>query len=273
MRTVVVVQARCGSTRLPAKVLRPLGGRPMLVRMLERLACATTVDAMVVATTTDAADDVIEETVRGAGFRCLRGHPTDLLDRHLDAARRTAADVVVKIPSDCPLIDPQVVDRVVAAHRAEPAGADYTSNLHPESYPDGSDVEAMSFRALETAWREATRPYEREHTTPFLWDQPARFVTRNVRWEAGRDLSRSHRIVVDYEEDYTVVRAVFDALWTPARPVFSVAEVAAFLDEHPAVRRINERRFGASWYRAHASELRTAGLRAQTQTQTGGARP
>jgi spore coat polysaccharide biosynthesis protein SpsF len=103
MKTAVIVQARCGSTRLPAKVLRPLGGRPMLIRMLERLAFAKTPDAVVVATTTDSADDVIEETVVRAGFPCLRGHPTDLLDRHFQIARRLAASVVVKIPSDCPL--------------------------------------------------------------------------------------------------------------------------------------------------------------------------
>jgi spore coat polysaccharide biosynthesis protein SpsF len=257
MKTVVIVQARCGSTRLPGKVLMPLGGRPMLVRMLERLAQARTPDAVVVATTTQSEDDVIEATVTRAGFACVRGHPTDLIDRHVEAARRTKADVIVKIPSDCPLVDPQVVDRVVAAHLEAPPGTDYTSNLHPESYPDGNDVEAMSIGALETAWREATRPYEREHTTPFLWDQPGRFMMRNVLWETGRDLSRSHRVVVDYEEDYAVVRAVFDGLWSTSRPVFGVGEVASFLDAHPEVRRFNESRFGTSWYRAHASELRT----------------
>jgi spore coat polysaccharide biosynthesis protein SpsF len=265
MKTVVVVQARCGSTRLPGKVLLPLGGRPMLVRMLERLAGARTPDTVVVATTTLPEDDAIEATVARAGFSCVRGHPTDLLDRHYDAARRTGADVVVKVPSDCPLVDPEVVDRVVAAHLDDPDGAAYTSNLHPESYPDGNDVEAMGIAALETAWREASRPYEREHTTPFLWDQPGLFPTKNVLWETGRNLSRSHRVVVDYEEDYAVVRAVFDALWTAERPVFRVAEIARFLDEHPEVRRINEARFGASWYRAHASELRTAAARPQTR--------
>jgi spore coat polysaccharide biosynthesis protein SpsF len=265
MKTVVIVQARCGSTRLPGKVLLPLGGRPMLVRMLERLAHAGTPDAVVVATTTHPEDDVIEATVARAGFTCLRGHPTDLIDRHLQAARRAEADVVVKIPSDCPLVDPQVVDRVVTTHLEGPQKTDYTSNLHPESYPDGNDVEVMSIGALETAWREATRPYEREHTTPFLWDQPGRFTMRNVLWETGRDLSRSHRVVVDYEEDYAVVRAVFDALWDAVRPVFGVGEVTNFLDQHPEVRRFNESRFGASWYGAHASEFRTATPRAETR--------
>jgi len=237
----------------------------MLVRMLERLAHARIPDAVVVATTTLSEDDPIEATVTGAGFSCLRGHPTDLLDRHYDAARRTGADVAVKVPSDCPLVDPEVVDRVVAAHVHDARGPAYTSNLHPESYPDGNDVEAMSVASLESAWREASRPYEREHTTPFLWDQPRLFVTKNVLWETGRDLSRSHRVVVDYVEDYAVVRAVFDALWTAERPVFGVAEIARFLDDHPEVRRINEARFGVSWQQAHASELRTGAARAETR--------
>jgi spore coat polysaccharide biosynthesis protein SpsF len=251
MTIVVVVQARLGSTRLPGKILLPLGGRPLLHRMLERLSYATVPDAVLVATTTDASDDDVCDVAARAGVACFRGHPTDLLDRHYQAARATRADVIVKVPSDCPLIDPRVVDRVVRAHvegRVE-GGArfDYTSNLHPESYPDGSDVEAMGSEALHQAWREADRPHEREHTTPFLWDQPARFRLQSVLWESGRDLSRSHRVVVDYEEDYEVVRTVFEALHASRGPSFSVGDVADFLDGHPEVRRLNESRFGVNW--------------------------
>jgi spore coat polysaccharide biosynthesis protein SpsF len=260
MTTVVVVQARLGSTRLPGKVLLPLGGRSMLERMLERLSCARTPDAIVVATTTDPADDAIDAAAARSGFACFRGHPSDLLDRHRQVALAARADVIVKIPSDCPLIDPSVVDRVVRAHLDAPGRVDYTSNLHPESYPDGCDVEVMSYDALYEAWREAERPHEREHTTPFLWDQPERFALQNVTWDTGRNLSRSHRIVVDYAEDYAVVRAVFDALWTPSRPVFSLSDLVAFLDAHPDVRRGNEQRFGTSWYRQHLAELRTGSL-------------
>jgi spore coat polysaccharide biosynthesis protein SpsF len=231
----------------------------MLERMLERLGAASVPDSLIVATTTDPADDAIAQLTAAVGVECFRGHPTDLLDRHYAAAKQAGADVVVKIPSDCPLIDPSVVDRVVREHMARGDHADYTSNLHPESYPDGSDVEVMSFAALETASREATRPFEREHTTPFFWDQPERFRLHNVAWETGRDVSRTHRVVVDYPEDYAVVKAVFDALWTSQRPVFSVAEVVSFLDTHPEVRATNASRLGVNWYRLHAGELRTLG--------------
>jgi spore coat polysaccharide biosynthesis protein SpsF len=258
MKTVVVLQARCGSTRLPRKVLLPLGGRPLLERLLERVTCARTADAVVVATTTDPADDEVAALSRVAGVACLRGHPTDLLDRHYRVAAETRADVVVKVPSDCPLVDPQVVDRVVTAHLEANGRFDYTSNLHPESYPDGSDVEVMTFDALARAWREADRPYEREHTTPFLWDQPSGFALNNVVWETGRNVSRTHRVVVDYAEDLSVARAVFEALSTRARPIFTVGEIVAFLDAHPEIRLVNERHFGVSWCRHHVGELRTA---------------
>jgi spore coat polysaccharide biosynthesis protein SpsF len=229
----------------------------MLERMLRRLAAAKLPDAIVVATTTDPADDAVAQASTEAGFEAFRGHPTDLLDRHHAVAKRFGADLVVKIPSDCPLVDPVVVDRVIGEHHARAGSVDFTSNLHPESYPDGNDVEVMTFEALETAWREAKRPYEREHTTAFLWDQPDRFRLHNVVWETGRDASRSHRVVVDYLEDYALVRAVHDALHREGGPPFSVGEIVAFLDARPEVRAINASRRGASWYKQHAKEFRT----------------
>jgi spore coat polysaccharide biosynthesis protein SpsF len=232
--------------------------------MLERLSEARVPRALVVATTTDPTDDEVARVAAAAGVDCFRGHPTDLLDRHHAAAVRAAADVVVKVPSDCPLIDPAVVDRVVGEHLARGAAVDYTSNLHPESFPDGSDVEVMSFAALEAAWREARKPLEREHTTPFLWDQPERFRVHNVVWGGGRDASRTHRVVVDYAEDYEVVRDVYDALSGGARPVFSVEDIVAYLDAHPAVHAKNAMHRGVSWYRLHPGELRTLGPRAAT---------
>ncbi len=133
---------------------------------------------------------------------CVSGHPTDLLDRHLQAARERGADAVVKIPSDCPLIDPGAIDSVLTVFLAAPERFDYVGNLHPPTWPDGNDVEVVPVAALETAWREADRPFEREHTTPFLWERPERFRLASVVWESGLDFSRSYRLTVDYQEDY-----------------------------------------------------------------------
>src|SRR6476659_7531155 len=126
--------------------------------MLARVALAAQLDEIVVATTRLAADESIRMLAASLGIRCVSGDASDLLDRHMQAARATAADAVVKIPSDCPLIDPAVIDQTVAFFRARRATFAYVSNLHPPTWPDGNDVEIMRRDALEEAWREAIRP-------------------------------------------------------------------------------------------------------------------
>lgn len=267
MKVLVVVQARTGSTRLPGKVLLPVAGAPLLVRMLERVLAARTPGEVVVATTTAAADQPVRELARQAGVRCFSGHPTDLLDRHyraaLDCGLSPAEDVVVKIPSDCPLIDPAAIDRVIGCHLEQPERYDFVSNLHPATWPDGNDVEVVPLAVLATAWREADRPHEREHTTPFIWDRPERFRLGNVRWESGRDLSMSHRFTIDYPEDYAFVKAVYEALWSPGAPggsggsggsgsrPFGVAEILELLAARPEIFELNRRFAGVNWYRDH----------------------
>jgi spore coat polysaccharide biosynthesis protein SpsF len=287
VKVLVVVQARTGSTRLPGKVLLPVAGAPVLLRMLERVRAARTPTEVVVATTTDAADQPVRDLARQAGVRCINGHPTDLLDRHYQAARecglspaagarRGGGDVVVKIPSDCPLIDPAVIDRVIGCYLERPDRYDFVSNLHPSTYPDGNDVEVMPMALLATAWGEATRPHEREHTTPFIWDQPQRFRLGNVQWETGRDLSMSHRFTIDYPEDYAFVSAVYEALYTaeperslrgsggygaPGKPgqQFGLAEILGLLEARPDIFELNRRYAGVNWYRNHLGELATVG--------------
>lgn len=254
MKTLVVVQARLGSTRLPKKILLPLAGQPLLLRMLERVKAAESNFELVVATTTDTADDAVADLAKGAGYDVFRGHPTDLLDRHYRAAKAWGAKLVLKIPSDCPLIDPQVIDRVLKAHLAAPV--DFTSNLHPATYPDGNDVEVMPMKVLEEAWKEAKKPHEREHTTPFIWDQPERYRCQNVRWERGLDFSMSHRFTIDYAEDYEFIKAVYDALWSPER-IFSLDDILGLLEARPEIHRINEKYLGVNWYRNHLAELKT----------------
>lgn len=253
MRVVVVVQARTGSTRLPGKVLMPLAGRPLLNRMLERVLATTAPSAVVVATTCDPADDVIVRIAMAAGVECLRGHPTDLLDRHYAAGRALRADVVVKIPSDCPLVDPAVVDRVIAHYATRARDVDFVSNLHPPTYPDGNDVEVVPMGVLEAAWIEATEPHEREHTTPFIWERRTRFRIDNVVWESGFDFSSTHRWTIDYVEDYHFLAAVYEALWTETRPIFSMTDVLSLLDERPDIAAINACHLGKGWYRDHAA--------------------
>jgi len=249
---VTVIQARTGSSRLPGKVLLPLGRSTVLERMLERVTAARLVGTVVIATTTEPADEEIVALAGRAGVPCFQGHPTDLLDRHYAVARALGARHVVKIPSDCPLIDPAVIDRVLGYYLAH--ALDYVSNLHPATYPDGFDVEVMGIDALATAWEEARRPFEREHTTPFLWNQPERFRIGNVTWETGEHCAMSHRVVLDFVEDYEVIRRVDDCLGD-LRPRYTVRDVRRFLDLHPEVAALNDRHRGVSWYQRHLDEL------------------
>jgi spore coat polysaccharide biosynthesis protein SpsF len=257
MKTLIIIQARTGSSRLPNKVMLPLAGKPLLQRMIERVQASKCRNEMVVATSIEPEDDPIRDLCRSIGVRCYSGHPTDLLERHYQAALREGADIVVKIPSDCPMIDPAVIDRVVEFHRTHPALFDFVSNLHPATYPDGNDVEVMSMEVLECARREAVKDYEREHTTPFIWEQPGRFKLGSVLWETGLNYSMSHRWTIDYPEDYLFIKSVYDELWRRSPGVFSINDVLQLLKERPELARINERYAGVNWYRNHINELRT----------------
>jgi spore coat polysaccharide biosynthesis protein SpsF len=207
-RTVAIIQARTGSTRLPGKVLLPLLGEPLLSVVVRRVGRASSVDVVVVATTTLPADDAIVELGTRDGWLVERGSEMDLLDRYLGAARAHGADRVVRITSDCPLIDPAVIDEVVGA--LEGAGADYASNtLVPRTFPRGLDVEVMTMAALEAAGEADTDPASREHATPYIYRHPERFRLSGVRLPV--DLS-GHRWTVDTPEDYELVRRIYDAL-------------------------------------------------------------
>jgi spore coat polysaccharide biosynthesis protein SpsF len=243
------------STRLPGKVLMPLGHRPLLYRMVERVLAAHTPSEVVVATTVERGDDAIVGVAEAAGVACVRGHPTDLLDRHYAAAVECRADVVVKIPSDCPLIDPGVIDRVIGYYTAHADRVDFVSNLHPATYPDGNDVEVMPLGVLETAWRQATAPHEREHTTPFIWERPDRFRIHNVSWESGLDYSSTHRWTIDYAEDYQFLAAVYEALWSDVTPIFSLADVLSLLERRPDIADMNACHVGKGWYRDHLAAV------------------
>lgn len=255
-KVLIVIQARRGSTRLPGKVLMPLAGKPLLYRMYERVAASKTPKEIVVATTDSPGDDEVESICREYGIDCYRGHETDLLDRHYKASLPYNAKHVSKIPSDCPLICPDVIDAVLGFYLSNQGKYDYVSNLHPASHPDGHDVEVMPAEVLEAAWKEADKDFEREHTTPFIWERPERFRIGNVQWETGLDLSMSRRMTIDYPEDYEFIRAVYDELYNESE-CFKLCDIMLLLDRKPELIEINSKYAGVNWYRNHLNELKT----------------
>jgi spore coat polysaccharide biosynthesis protein SpsF len=255
-KVVIVVQARMSSSRLPGKVLMPILGRSVLYRMIERLRMIRNQAEIIIATSEEPGDDIIAEEASLMNVACYRGSLNNLLDRHYQAAKQLGATVVLKIPSDCPLIDPRIIDEVLDYHYADPAKFDYISNLHPATFPDGNDVEIMSMKCLERTWKEATRALEQEHTTPYIWENPEKFTIGNVLLSSGKDYSMSHRFTIDYAADYQFIKRVFEELY-PKRADFSCQDILDLLDEKPDIYSINAEYAGINWYRNHLDELKT----------------
>lgn len=231
MSTVAILQARMTSTRLPGKVLAPLAGEPMILRQLERIARAATLDEIIVATSTDASDDELVAIVEAAGHRVVRGSLDDVLARFVAAMDATHPNVVVRLTADCPLASPLVIDKVVNAFHA--SGADYVSNTMTPTYPDGLDVEVVKASVLREVAAEATDPHEREHVTLGVYRREDRYRIANVANDV--DLS-SMRWTVDTPDDYAFASAVYDVLYA-RKPDFDLDDVLALLAEHPELNR------------------------------------
>lgn len=231
-RVVAIVQARMGSSRLPGKVMAKIAGVPMIELLLRRLAAAGHVDLVVVATSDDPRNDTLAEHVANLGVACFRGSESDVLDRFVQAARQYGADTVVRITGDCPLVDAAVVDRCLG--RFFELGVDYLSNTHPPTFPDGLDVEVFSLSALERAAVETSKPYDREHVTPYLSSSGA---FRTANFTGDEDLSRL-RWTVDEPADLEVVTKIFDHFAPDVN--FSWEKVAELQSEHPKIFSINQ---------------------------------
>jgi spore coat polysaccharide biosynthesis protein SpsF len=221
-----------GSTRLPGKVLQDIAGKTMLERVVERLRQARLVDEVVIATTDRAADDVIVEECRRRDVRVCRGDESDVLDRYYRAAQTAKAEVVVRVTSDCPLIDAEITDRTIAAFLE--SRPDYAANTLKRTYPRGLDTEVMSVDALTRAWQSARNAYERTHVTPYIYEHADEFRLLSVTGDA--DYS-GHRWTVDTPEDLELIRAIYTRFENQAR--FSWREVLAVLEREPALMDLN----------------------------------
>jgi spore coat polysaccharide biosynthesis protein SpsF len=233
MTTSAIVQARMGSTRLPGKALIDIEGLSMLARVIDRARRATVIDRIVIATTGQPHDDAIVEAARALEVDVYRGDEDDVLDRYYQAARAYPCEVVVRITSDCPLLDPGLVDAVVQPLLEPGSAIEYRANTLERTYPRGLDVEAVPFTTLERVWREARSAHERAHVFPHVYEHPEKFVLSGMK----DPVDRSHmRWTVDTAEDLQFVRAVYAALGT--RP-FTWLDVLRVIDAHPGLLDIN----------------------------------
>lgn len=233
MRVVAIVQARMGSTRLPGKVLMDLGGRPMVVRVLERAARIAGVDEVVLATTDLPGDDALEAAC--TGWTVVRGSADDVLARYRLAAERSRADVIVRLTADCPLLSPVVSSLVTGAFLCDVHAADYVSNTLVRSFPRGLDTEVFTRAALETSAAEAVDQAEREHVTPFIYRRQNRFRCHPVAVQPNR---AALRWTVDEPDDLRLVREMYAAF--PGAAAFDYHHVIALLERHPELSAINQ---------------------------------
>jgi spore coat polysaccharide biosynthesis protein SpsF len=233
---VVVVQARMTSSRFPGKIMQPLAGSPLVRRTVERAARIKGVDRIVVALAEGKAHDAAMAAFDGLGVDVVRGDEHDVLARTAAAARAASAGVVVRITSDCPLVDPPVSEAVLAAYMAAKGETlRYARTAFDEGFPLGFDTEVMDASALYEADERATDPYEREHVTPYIWRRPDQYPSLIL---TGKPDRRAWRLVVDTEDDYRLVSAVYDAFY-PANPEFGYAELCGLFAARPDLLCIN----------------------------------
>lgn len=230
MKIVGIIQARMNSSRLPGKVLLDLAGEPMLVRVVNRALMATTLDKVVIATP----DKAIVRLCTDRGWPCYCGSEADVLDRYYQAAATFVADVIVRITGDCPLIDPEMIDKITKGFLKR-GHLDYASNrLPPRTFPVGYEIDVMTFNALGRAWHEDTNPTWREHVTPYIYRHPEKFriagVTNSIDYS-------SIRLTVDTAEDLDFVRRIFKYF---GHDHFSWDELLALLQKYPVTRHVEQ---------------------------------
>ena len=251
MKTVAIIQARMGSNRLPGKVLKPILGRPMLWHIVQRVRAVPSITEVVVAVPNDEANGVLRSFCSDNGIAFFAGSETNVLDRYYQAAKQFDADPVLRVTADCPLVDPQLIERLIGAY--ESGGYDHigiaagagAQLLDKKLFPDGLDAECFSFLALERSWHAATDPREREHVTRYMWSNKKIFRCGNIT--ADVDYPRL-RLTVDHPEDFDLVTKIYEALYSDLRP-FELSEVMRFLENNPKVGNLNRKWNEAENYR------------------------
>ena len=232
---ISIIQARIGSSRLPGKIMMNIGAKPILQWVIERAGSSSLIDKVIVATSVKTQDDTIEELCKRLDVGCFRGSEEDVLDRYYNAARAYKAETIVRITSDCPFVDPVVIDEIIKIHFKNKN--DYTMNNTENSYPRGLDLEIFNFRTLEKTYLEAKNPYQREHVSVYIYEHPEIFKVEIV--EAGGALRRpGYRFCVDTEDDLKIVREIYTRLSESEKPV-NAHNIVSLLDSNPDLTKIN----------------------------------
>jgi spore coat polysaccharide biosynthesis protein SpsF len=252
MRTVAIIQARMGSNRLPGKVLMPILGKPMLGHIVDRVRTVPSIHQVVVAVPNDGANEVLRRFCADNRITHFAGSETDVLDRYYQAARQFEADPVIRITADCPIVDPQLIEKLIQRYKsggydhigvAAGAGAD---RIDKGRYPDGLDAECFGFSALDRAWHDATDPRDREHVTRYIWNNKQIFRCGDLTADV---VYPKLRLTVDHAEDFALVSKIYESLYSERSP-FLLSDVMSFLERNPRLVQVNRKWTEADNYRS-----------------------
>ncbi len=234
MMVNAIIQARCGSTRFPNKVFADIDGKPLIWHVVNRLRYANKIDGIVVATTVDTNDNIIEEWCKTEHINCFRGSEEDVLNRYYCASLAYPSEIIVRITADDPFKEPKVIDAVIMKVIDE--SADLATNNYPPSYPEGLDCEAFTFRVLEDMEKNAQSAFEREHVTQYVYHNSNKYKIANVVSE--RQLS-SYRWTIDNQEDYEMVKAIYAKRKKENQGILLMDEILEILEKNPDISVIN----------------------------------
>lgn len=234
--TIAIIQARMSSTRLPGKILKEIQGKPMLELLIERLKQCKKLDKIVIATSDNKKDEATVALAKKINCPYFVGDENDVLDRFYQAAQKFQADVIVRITGDCPLHDPELVDKVVNYYLENQDKYDYVSNVDPPTFPDGLDLWVFPVKTLERVWKEAELVSEREHVCPYIWKNPHLF--RIGHYESETDYSQL-RWTVDNQTDFEFVKNIYDRLYQNGK-IFGMQEVLDLLEKDSELHKIQE---------------------------------
>ena len=229
MKVVAIIQARMGSTRLPGKIMKKVLGKPLLEYQIERVKRSRLINQIVIATTTKDQEQPIIDLCTRLSVDYYRGSEDDVLSRYFEAANYYKGEVIVRLTSDCPLLDPDTIDKIITKYLENPNRYDYVSNTIDRTYPRGFDVEIFSMEALEQANSEATNAAEREHVTPYIYHHPNKFKLANVKHR--NDLS-SFRLTVDTEADLDLITRVITDFYRQKKTQFQLEDIIQLLQEN-----------------------------------------
>jgi spore coat polysaccharide biosynthesis protein SpsF len=252
MKTVAIIQARMGSNRLPGKVLMPIMGKPMLWHIVRRVCAVPSIDEVLVAVPDDGANKVLRRFCADNKIAHFAGSETDVLDRYYRAAQQFEADPVIRITADCPMVDPQLIERLIQTYKsgrydhigvAAGAGAE---RLGKGRFPDGLDAECFGFSVLARAWRDATDPRDREHVTRYIWNNKQIFRCGELTADV---VYPKLRLTVDHAEDFELATKIYESLYSERVP-FLLSDVMKFLQSNPALVEVNRKWTEADNYRS-----------------------